>query len=368
MKFIFAATTLCLAANAEILKIPLTKMKTMRKELREMGVQVESNFTKYGEDPVDVHNYMDAQFYGPISVGTPAQNFNVIFDTGSSNLWVPSKSCKNCGTKPKYDSAKSSTYAKNGSAFNIQYGSGPVAGFVSNDVATVGSLTVKNQDFAEITDVSGLGAAFKAGKFDGIMGLAFPSISVNHITPVFNNMVDQKLLDPVFAFYLSNKDGVDGELDLGGIDKNHFSGSLQYVPVSSETYWEVALDGISIEGKSVTKVTKAIVDTGTSLLAGPVEEVKAIAKLVGATPLVKGEYIIPCNGGKPIVITLGGKDYEMLPGDVVIPDAQLCIFGMVGIDIPAPAGPLWILGDPWIRKYYTVFDYGQKQLGFALAK
>lgn len=360
-------TLLCASANA-LIKIPLYKMQTMRQAYKENNMTVPDHiFSKYGDDPVDVHNYMDAQFYGPMTVGTPGKEFNVIFDTGSSNLWVPSKSCTNCGLKPKYDSSQSSTYVKNGSVFNIQYGSGPVAGFVSQDTATVGDVAVKDQLFAEITDVSGLGLGFTIGKFAGIMGLAFPSIAVNGIPPVFTNMVDQKLLDPVFSFYLSSEDGKDGEMDLGGIDDKHYTGTLQYVPLSSETYWEVALDDMQIGGVSITNVKKAIVDTGTSLLAGPVDEVAAIAKRVGAIPLIKGEYVIPCKGGKPIDVILNGITFTLAPGDLIIPDESLCLFGMTGIDIPAPAGPLWILGDPFIRKFYTVFDYGNKRLGFAPA-
>ena len=184
-------------------------------------------------------------------------------------------------------------------------------------------------------------------------------------------MVALGLVDePVFAFYLSDKSGVDGEMDLGGIDEKHYTGELNYVPLSSATYWELKLDAININNASVTTVNKAIVDTGTSLLAGPVDEVKEIAKAVGAHAFLHGEYLISCdklNTGVNIDIVLGGVTYTLTPKDYIIPDASLCLFGMIGLDVPAPAGPLWILGDPFIRKYYTVFDFGKQRLGFAEA-
>jgi hypothetical protein len=162
----------------------------------------------------------------------------------------------------------------------------------------------------------------------------------------------------VFGFYLETE-GQGGELEIGGIDPAHYSGELTWIELSSDTYWETKLDKITLSGSPVTTVQKAVFDTGTSLLAGPVSDVTAIAKAVGATPLIEGEYTVDC--GKiatmpDLTITVGGADYVLTATDYVLNVDGLgveCLLGMVGLDIPAPAGPLWILGDVFQRKYYT---------------
>ena len=162
----------------------------------------------------------------------------------------------------------------------------------------------------------------------------------------------------MFGFYLETE-GQGGELEIGGIDPAHYSGELTWIELSSDTYWETKLDKITLSGSPVTTVQKAVFDTGTSLLAGPVSDVTAIAKAVGATPLIEGEYTVDC--GKiatmpDLTITVGGADYVLTAKDYVLNVDGLgveCLLGMVGLDIPAPAGPLWILGDVFQRKYYT---------------
>jgi hypothetical protein len=115
-------------------------------------ISVKRNLAQASTD-VALKDYMNTEYYGEISLGTPPQKFQVIFDTGSSNLWVPSKDCgRSCTRKHVYDAGKSLTYASNGKKFDIQYGSGPVSGHLSNDTFAVGEFVIPNQVFAEITN------------------------------------------------------------------------------------------------------------------------------------------------------------------------------------------------------------------------
>jgi hypothetical protein len=317
---------------------------------------------------VAIKDYQNAQFYGSISVGTPAKTFNVIFDTGSSNLWVPDTKCGfSCLLKDKYDSSKSSTYVADGRTFAIQYGSGPVSGVLAKDTVTWGNIIVPDVTFAEVDTVSGLGLAYAIGKFDGIMGLGFPSISVDGITPVFTELVNNKdLAQGVFAFYLPNDATKAGELTIGGIDPAHYKGELSYVPLSAETYWQVTADSMTVGGKSITTTMTAIVDSGTSLLAGPVADVKALAATLGATLVMNNEYTIDCakaTTAPDFVITLAGKQYTIPASEYIINSGGACLLGFVGIDVPNH--PLWIMGDIFMRTYYTVFDYENQRVGFA---
>jgi len=376
MSFSLLVFALLAAAAVAMVRVPLKKVPSVNDARRAAGLEPIPTMKKLmlGDTPIVIHDYQNAQYYGPVSVGTPGKEFQVIFDTGSSNLWIPSKQCTNCGLfKPKYDHSKSKTYVKNGTNFHIEYGSGPVDGFMSEDSVTLGDKTIKSALFAEITDVSGLGLAFKIGKFDGILGLAFGTISVNGVPVMFQLMIDQGLVEePVFTFYLTS-DGSDGEMDIGGIDRDHYTGEINYIPLTSTDYWSCKLDGMTFANTTepLTSTHKAILDTGTSLLAGPSKDVVKIAEALGAVPVGKtGEWMVSCDkipSLPTINYILGGISYPLSAEDYVINSGGSCLLGMIGLDIPEPAGPLWILGDVFIRKYFTVFDYGNQRLGFANA-
>merc|ERR1712232_19334 len=241
---------------------------------------------------------------------------------------------------------------KNGTVFKIMYGSGPVSGVYS----------------ADVDDTSGLGLGYRLGKFDGILGLGWDSISVGGVPTVMKALVGSKqLAQPVFAFYLGNNQ--PGELVFGGVDERHYTGDFNFVPLSSETYWQVAMDDAKLDGVSVSSTKSAIVDSGTSLLAGPSAEVKAIADKLGAKTVMGKEYTVDFSKDLPeLTFTLGGKEYALKREDLILQQSgSQCVLGLMGVDVPAPRGPLWILGDVFMRKYYVQFDWGQQRLGFAVA-
>merc|ERR1712093_116381 len=197
---------------------PPPKQSAAEGEMRAL----EQNMAKGGHG-VPLSNYLNAQYYSEITLGTPPQTFKVVLDTGSSNLWVPSTRCTSiaCFLHAKYDAEASSSYKANGTEFEIHYGSGSMEGIVSNDLLTIGDLKIKHQDFGEATKEPGLAFAF--GKFDGILGLAYDTIAVLHTTPPFYNMINQGLLDQnLFTFYLGDANDGEGasggEAVFGGID------------------------------------------------------------------------------------------------------------------------------------------------------
>merc|ERR1712083_64638 len=110
-------------------------------------------------------------------------------------------------------------------------------------------------------------------------------------------------------------------------------------------------------------------DSGTSLLAGPKAEITVIANKLGAKSVLGKEWTVDCGASIPdLSFTLGGKTFALSKSDLTLQSSgSTCILGLMGIDVPAPNGPLWILGDVFMRKYYVEFDWGQARVGIATA-
>ena len=313
--------------------------------------------------------------FSEITVGNPPQSFKVVLDTGSSNLWIPSSECGSiaCYLHSKYDSSASSTYEKNGTSFEIKYGSGSVSGYISQDEISIGDLKIRGQDFGEATSEPGLAFAF--GRFDGILGLGFDTISVNRVTPPFYNMIAQKLIDePVFAFYLgdTNDDGDESEATFGGVDKARYEGKITTIPLRRKAYWEVDLDSVAY-GEEVADLesTGVILDTGTSLIALPSQLAEMLNAEIGAKKGFNGQYSIDCDKRESlndVTFSLSGHNFTIGPYDYILEVSGSCISSFFGMDFPEPVGPLAILGDSFLRRWYSIYDLGAGTVGLAKAK
>ncbi|XP_049714428.1 renin [Elephas maximus indicus] len=372
-------------------RIFLKKMPSVRESLKERGVDVAklstewSQFSKRvslgnGTSPMILTNYLDTQYYGEIGIGTPPQTFKVIFDTGSANLWVPSSKCSPlytaCETHNRYDSSESSSYVENKMEFTINYGSGKVKGFLSQDMVTMGGITV-TQTFGEVTELPVI--PFMLAKFDGILGMGFPAQAVSGVTPVFDNIISQGVLkEDVFSVYYSrNSHLLGGEIVLGGSDPQYYQGNFHYVSLSKNGLWQIKMKGVSVRSATLfcEEGCAAMVDTGASFITGPTSSLKLLMDALGAKELITNEYVVNCNQVPTlpdISFHLGGRAYTLTSADYVLQDLDsndddLCTLAIHGLDVPPPTGPLWVLGASFIRKFYTEFDRRNNRIGFALA-
>lgn len=375
-----------------------------------------SDKTDKKEENVIIRDLKNAQYYGKVQIGTPPQELMVVFDTGSSDFWVPSTRCsdisENCSTKTAFDQSASSTYSDVATGakkdFEIIYGSGAVSGKFGLETCTLAQdYTMDGQTFALVDSTDGLGQLYEQAKFDGILGLAFPLISkdpgVNTLIP--NLKEKGSLSQAMFAFYLG--DETDGEMAVGGYNEERMQdpSKINWVDLSVPAYWLVAMDQVKFNGKVITGETGGIMDTGTSLIYGPQGQVMPMAKSMGGqfVPQV-GLFLIECDSKIPdLEFTIGGQPYNIPGSTLLIKDdsGQYCFFAVAIMQFaedsevdtldeeledkvvdeiehiagaptsPIPpkfAGNTWLMGDSFLRTTYTIWDYDKKKFGLAQLK
>lgn len=247
--------------------------------------------------------------------------------------------------------------------------------FVQNHITyiQIGGIAITNQTFA----VGEPGSDTLNSEFDGILGMGYVTISKGNVVPPVNNMISQGLLaEPLFAFYLnrdtSAADG--GEISFGAINPAHYTGKITWMDVTVQGFWQVHMDAVRV-GTSpfCANGCQVIVDTGTTLNTCPVSQAQAMAKSINATSSGVNSYVVQCDQipQLPVIsFDLGGRTFELTASEYIFklkqPDGSMvCVFGFDGVDINRPSGLLWILGDIFIGKYYSIFDFGKNRVGLA---
>ncbi|KAJ3276961.1 hypothetical protein HDV01_000013 [Terramyces sp. JEL0728] len=315
------------------------------------------------------------------------QTLTADLDTGSSDIWFKSSKCKSsdnsCQFGKKINTSDSSFTPLN-KKFNIAYldGSKATCDIFSGPV-TLAGLTV-NVPFGAATSLT----KFNSGSdTDGLFGMGFNGESEiatalgGSKSANFFDLLNYPKAQNLFSFYLSNSaDGDFGEVTLGGVDTSKYTGSVAYFPLVSSTEWAFSVKGLTYAvgnatPKKASKIaTQAIPDTGTTLLMLEQTVADSVNSDLGAQyDDTQQVYIIDCSvaqTGKPLKFNLGGSSFS-IPASVYVVDAgtddngqPLCISGVVsGADSSTPI----LFGDVFIRSVYTIFDKGNKRVGFATA-
>ncbi|GMR57378.1 hypothetical protein PMAYCL1PPCAC_27573, partial [Pristionchus mayeri] len=313
MRTLFVMLALAAIALSHVHQMRLRKKDSLRKLLVRDGKWEEYMATKNEMKraarasfaagfPQKVNDYDDSEYVGNITIGTPGQAFEVILDTGSANLWVPDSTCSGgltnpCVNKHKFQSSKSSTWAKNGLDHHITYGTGSAKGFLGQDTVRFGTdntaLTVPKCTFGQATSIA---AFFKNDVMDGILGLAFQALAVDNVKPPFIEAVDQKLVQqPLFTVWLEHE----------GAKEN---------------------------------------------VAGGIYTYGAYDKTYGLYMLASCKTQIP-----DLKLVIGSHTYSLTSKNMVVPVTALkCGLAIDGFNGGA-FGPSWILGDPFIRQYCQIY-------------
>ncbi|KYO34227.1 gastricsin [Alligator mississippiensis] len=392
MKWLILALV-CLHLSEGVVRVPLKRFKSMREVMRDKGV-LKDYLKTHHYDPASKYynqfavvseplaNYIDMSYYGEISIGTPPQNFLVLFDTGSSNLWVPSVYCQSeaCTNHPLFNPANSSTYSTQDQSFSLQYGTGSLTGIFGYDTVTIQNVAISDQEFG--LSETEPGTNFVYAQFDGILGLAYPAVSSGGATTVMQGLIQQNLLDaPLFSFYLSSY-GEDRKTALKVVSwSSEVStptctlGRLSGLPSPRRLIGKLRFEGFSIGGQTTgwcSSGCQGIVDTGTSLLTAPGDVYSNLLESIGAEEDSNGQYVVSCDSidSLPTIsFVIGGTSLPLPPSAYVIQSTDgSCVVGIGPTYLPSQNGqPLWILGDVFLRSYYSVYDMGNNQVGFAPA-
>jgi len=337
-------------------------------------------------------NFQNMLFYGDIGIGTPPQNFTVVFDTGSNDLWVPGRFCPDacCKNHRQFNPRKSKTWANTRTKQNLYYGTGAVAADWGVDHVFLGGIEIPWQ---------GVGVTYRETDFpfrdspmDGILGLGINMKGVKDTTdfhrPIMDNAMDKKKISKnSYGFYMSSNPLNPGFMTIGDVDQSKFidpnAEPMRFSNVTMKGRWTLDLVDVKTRGAEFGLCPHgctALIDTGTTMITAPSKAFREIAPDTGVDEDCLGYDGLPelsfifkdAHTGENYERTLTKDDYvleEMRHGKRV-----KCALGVMPADMNfgmeernQRKKPAFILGDVFMRAFYTVFDRENLQIGFAKA-
>merc|ERR1719240_318680 len=206
---------------------------------------------------------------------------------------------------------------------------------------------------------------FREIPFDGIMGLGFKDLSMGKGFNMIDELTSNGALPAgQISFYLT--DGGDIEVTFGGYKAEYLASDILWAPVKVQSWWQVAIDDITFNNQPKNLCDgqcQVAVDTGTSMLAGPTALVQKLSSMVNAKDDCSNFDSLPKLG-----FQIGDTVLNLKPDDYMDKSASGCSFSLMALDVPPPKGPVFIFGDPFLRRFVTIYDRSKPAVGFAVAK
>jgi len=315
------------------------------------------------------------QYLGEVSIGKPAQRFRVVFDTGSGSVILPSSRCEDasCMAHQRFFAENSSSAQQIGWADDpttpilstedrdtksLSMLGADVSGEFIRDSICVGGSLCSTMDFVGLTEETS--DPFMQLGFDGVVGLAPSSPDAKEFNLVHSLFAGRSPAESVFSLYLS---ATSGEFTFGGYHPERAASTLFWAPTSSNSTWRVTIDDVMVGGQKVglcgTHGCEAAVDSGASLIMASGNTLWTLLAKLGIDD--------DCTTQAPkLAFVVGGQPLELDMEDFVERDADGCRL-LLGSTSSAERAPAFVLGYPFLRKYFTVFDVAKNRIGFARA-
>lgn len=308
-------------------------------------------------------------YWGKLTVGNPRQEIQVIFDTGSGNIIIPGLSCidEGCEKHNKYDASKSmmSLVARNEDGErteHIRFGTGEISGDLRHDTVCIGGLMCVGASFVAAVHESK--DPFQMMPFDGIVGLAWDELSFGDDFNILQQLTGSNMLPRgIFSFYLTDDEG--SEVVFGGFKPEHMASEIFWVPVKEKYYWQISIDDVILNKKRAQLCKnrcQVAVDTGTSSMAFPSGMVAELLQMLSAQDCAN------LSSMPHLGFQIGDTVLNLRPEDYLISNGTTCQLDVMSVDIPLPQGQLLIFGQPFLRRFVSVFDRSEARIGFAVAK
>jgi len=321
----------------------------------------------------------DVGYFATVQIGTPPQDFRILMDSGSADLWVGSTNCSSngggCGPHVFLGTDSSSSFVDTQKQWQIQYGTGAVAGSIVSDDVNVAGLALVNHTFG-VAEQETVDFSDSSVPFDGLMGLAQSTLSEQKaLTPVEALATSGLITDAITSYKLSRlQDNTnDGEITFGELDVSKFDATTLVTldNVSQKGFWEASLSAVTVDGTdSGLQNRTAILDTGTTVIVAPAADAASVHQLIsGAKSDGQGGFTIPCTSNASVALTFAQRSFAIDTRDLLLGPADPnnpsgdCISGISSGNIGGQNE--WLVGDVFLKNAYFSTDVGKNSISLA---